>query len=323
VRLTSSGSIDNTFSIGTGFNGVIRAITIQSDGKVLIGGEFTSYSGTTRNRLIRLNSDGSIDLAFSIGTGFNNTVRTVAIQSDGKILVGGDFTAYNGVTRNYTIRLNSDGSRDDTFNIGTGFNNTVRTVAIQSDGKVLIGGNFTLYNGTTKNRIIRLNSNGSIDSTFKMGTGFPQPGNYVQVIQLQPDGKFFVSGNLRSYNIAGFSISGDYFRENLIKLNSDGSLDTTFVPYQFNIFAMSIQTQSNGKILMGSSFGILRLTETGLNSTDDGIGFTKFFIVQASSNQYNNIPNGIWLSPNDEVVKIKSYLPINKSMISYKLTKIK
>ena len=103
-------------------------------------------------------------MSFNIGTGFNGIVYTIDIQSDGKILVGGNSTLYNGTTSNSIIRLNSNGSIDTSFNIGTGFfNGGVYTIYIQLDGKILVGGYFTTYNGTTSNRIIRLNSNGSIE----------------------------------------------------------------------------------------------------------------------------------------------------------------
>ncbi len=83
-------------------------------------------------------------------------IYTTSIQSDGKILFGGSFTAYNGTTANRLIRLNPNGSVDTTFNTGTGFNSTIYTTSIQSDGKIIVGGQFTSYNGTTANRIVRL-----------------------------------------------------------------------------------------------------------------------------------------------------------------------
>ena len=112
-------------------------MAIQSDGKILVGGTFFTYNGVSANRVIRLNSDGSVDNTFVTGTGFNNYVLSIVIQSDGKILVGGGFTAYNGVSANRIIRLNSDGSIDNTFVTGTGFDNYVYSIAIQSDGKIL------------------------------------------------------------------------------------------------------------------------------------------------------------------------------------------
>ncbi len=91
------------------------SVAVQSDGKVLIGGTFTTYNGTSRGYVARLNSDGSLDTAFATGAGANSQVNSVAVQSDGKILIGGDFTTYNGTSRVRVARLNSDGSLDTGF----------------------------------------------------------------------------------------------------------------------------------------------------------------------------------------------------------------
>ena len=113
-----------------------------------------------------LYSDGSIDGTFVYGSGFDFPVYTIAIQSDNKILVGGNFSDYSGTGANRIIRLNTNGSIDGTFNYGSGFDDSVNTIAIQSDNKILVGGVFTDYSGTGANKIIRLNSDGSIDGTF-------------------------------------------------------------------------------------------------------------------------------------------------------------
>jgi len=173
TRLNSDGTRDIDFTIGTGFNNVTYSIAIQSDGKIIIGGVFTSYRGTTQNRITRLNSDGTRDTSFTIGTGFSSgIVNAIAIQADGKIIAGGSFTNYDGTTQNRITRLNSDGTRDTSFTIGTGIAGTVNTIAIQSDGKIIIGGNFTFYNGAAQNYIVRLNSDGTRDTSFVIGTGF-------------------------------------------------------------------------------------------------------------------------------------------------------
>jgi uncharacterized delta-60 repeat protein len=238
------GSLDESFIYGSGFNAIVNTIQIQSDGKILVGGEFTEYDGIPSNYIIRLNSDGSIDNTFDIGDGFDGTVRTISIQSDGKILVGGGFATYNGTPSNYIIRLNSDGSIDNTFDIGEGFDNTVNTIQIQSDGKILIGGVFSSYDGIPANRIIRLNSDGSIDDTFVIGEGFD---NWVYTIQIQIDGKILVGGIFTSYdNTNAFYI---------VRLNSDGSIDDTFViGGGFNGGVRTIEIQSDSKILVGGDF---------------------------------------------------------------------
>lgn len=127
------------------------SITLQSDGKVLIGGAFGNY-------LARLNANGSPDFTFNTGIGANLNVNSLPLQPDGKVLIGGDFTAFNGSTHNYITRLNSDGSLDTSFNAGSGANAVVYSIALQPDGKALIGGNFTTYNGTFVNRIARIHA---------------------------------------------------------------------------------------------------------------------------------------------------------------------
>ncbi|MFA5366457.1 MAG: hypothetical protein WC333_00840 [Dehalococcoidia bacterium] len=220
IRLNTNGGIDNTFSIGAGFNGASTySIAIQNDGKILVGGDFTSYSGVTANYIIRLNTDGSIDNTFNSGTGFDTTVWSMAIQNDGKILIGGDFTSYSGVTANRIIRLNTDGSVDNTFSTGSGFNNSPLTIAIQNDGKILVGGNFLTYSGVTAINIIRLNTNGSIDNTFDTGTGFDS--SQIPSIKIFNDGKILVGGGFITYN-------GET-AQSIIKLNTDGSTSTIYL----------------------------------------------------------------------------------------------
>jgi uncharacterized delta-60 repeat protein len=244
IRLNSDGTRDNSFNIVNGFNNTVQTIQIQPDGKILLGGAFTTYQGVGANYIIRLNSDGTRDNSFNIVNGFNNTVQTIQIQSDGKILVGGGFTSYQGVGANYIIRLNSDGTRDNTFNIGNGFNNTVQTIQIQSDGKILVGGVFTSYGGVAANRIIRLNSDGTRDNTFNIGTGF---GGTVFSIQIQPDGKILLGGGFTSYQ--GVTAN------RIIRLNSDGTRDNTFdIGTGFGGTVFSIQIQPDGKILIGGAF---------------------------------------------------------------------
>jgi uncharacterized delta-60 repeat protein len=198
-RLNPDGSLDGTFApTGSGLNERVFTLALQPDGKVLVGGVFTSYNGTARNRICRLNPDGSLDATFTqSGTGLNAFLIDLALQPDGKVLIGGNFTSYNGTARNYICRLNTDGSIDPSFaQTGSGFNGFL-TLALQPDGKVIVGGNFTSYNGTPINRISRLNTNGSLDPTFLTGIG---PDEFISSLALQPDGKIFAGGFFRSYN---------------------------------------------------------------------------------------------------------------------------
>jgi len=131
----------------------------QPDGKILSSREITTYSGVTRNSILRLNSNGTLDTTFGSTSGFTGTktVNDMILQSDGKILCGGEFTGYSGASSNNIIRLNNDGTIDTTFNVGTGFNGAVKTLARQSTENIIVGGAFTTYNGVgTFNKIIRL-----------------------------------------------------------------------------------------------------------------------------------------------------------------------
>jgi uncharacterized delta-60 repeat protein len=168
VRLNSDGTRDTAFTTNTstGFNvnGYVYSLALQSDGKIVMGGTFTSLNGITVNGIVRLNSDGTRDTAFTTntGTGFsgvdNLPVQSIAIQSDGKIIVGGDFTTFNGATANGIIRLNTDGTRDTTFtaNAGTGVNDSIQKLVIQPDGKIVIGGFFSAFNGINRLRLARI-----------------------------------------------------------------------------------------------------------------------------------------------------------------------
>lgn len=244
VRLNSDGSIDNTFITGSSFNGIVQAVKIQSDGKIIVVGNFTSYNGTLTNGVIRLNSDGSIDSGFNYGSGFNNTPFAIAIQSDGKIIIGGQFTTYNGVTTNRIVRLDSDGNRDATFSIGSGFNNIVYAIEIQTNGKIVIGGTFTLFNAVTSNRIARLNSNGTMDAMFLTGTGMDK---IVYALAIQKDGKIIAGGTFTTVN--------DVPNNRIIRLNTDGTTDNSFtIGTGFNGTVRSINTQLDDYILIGGQF---------------------------------------------------------------------
>jgi hypothetical protein len=224
IRLNSDGTIDTSFIYGTGFTPSFFSVTgiaLQTDGKILIGGDFTQYQGLTNNKIIRLNSDGSKDVSFnnSIGfdTGFGSLVNRISIQPDNKIICFGSFTTYKGLTENRIIRLNSDGSKDLTFDNSVGFGiNATLCGALQSDGKIIVVGQFSSYKGVTANNIIRLNSDGSIDLTFDLSIGFDSRADYVSVLS---DGSIICVGQFNSYN--------NYVNNNIIKLNSNGQIIST------------------------------------------------------------------------------------------------
>lgn len=217
VRLNSDASTDNTFNIGTGFDNAVYALAIQNDGKILVGGDFTSYDGNSYNRIIRLNVDGSVDNTFNVGTGFDAVVWIITLQSDGKILVGGNFLFYNGNSHISLIRLNSDGSVDNSFNLGSSFNNAVFNILQQNDNKKLVLGAYTTFDGSTHNRLVRLNDDGTIDNTFNIGSGFND-----QTLSgiIETDGKILITGLFDQFD-------GQTHRQ-IVRLNENGSVDNTF-----------------------------------------------------------------------------------------------
>ncbi len=266
VRLNSDGSIDDSFNNGgTGFDGAVISTTIQSNGKIIVGGIFTTYNGNNcPDNLLRLNSDGSIDVTFNNGgSGFNERIISTCIQSDGKIIVGGNFTTYNGAEcPDRLVRLNSDGSIDNTFNNGgSGFNDFVYTTSIQSDGKIIVGGDFTTYNGgECPDRLVRLNSNGSLDNTFNNGgTGF---NNDIYSTCILSDGKIIVGGDFTTYNNIDCP-------DRLVRINSNGSIDNSFNSggSGLNDIVLSIKIQNNGKIIVGGGF----IAYNGNNNCPDGL----------------------------------------------------
>ena len=201
ARLNTDGSLDNSFlASGTGANGPVFTLAVQSDGKILIGGDFTSFNGTSRNRFARLNTDGTLDTAFlSSGTGANDQVFTLALQSDGKVLIGGLFTAVNIAPRNRLARLNADGTLDTAFLVNAaGANYSVRAITLQTDGRIVIGGEFGNYNAAYRGNIARVKADGSLDETF---INFNSGANgRVSALALQTDGRIIAGGSFSTVN---------------------------------------------------------------------------------------------------------------------------
>jgi uncharacterized delta-60 repeat protein len=152
-------------------------VVIKSYSKLIIVCSFTNYIVSTANRLVRLNTDGTVDNTYNTGIGFNNPTFSGKLQPDGKLVVVGSFTSYSSSISNRIVRLNTNGTIDTTFNIGTGFNaNNIADVTIQPDGKILVLSDFaTSYSGSSFNNIVRLNTDGTLDTTFSAGTGIDLP----------------------------------------------------------------------------------------------------------------------------------------------------
>lgn len=291
ARLNTDGTLDTSFNTGgTGANGTVSAVALQNDGKIIAGGTFTKYNGNNITNLVRLNADGSYSNTLTLGTSFNNSVTAVAVQNDGKIIVGGSFNNYNGTAINRLVRLNADGTLDTGFSVGTGANSgSISSITIQNDGKIIITGSFTSFNGTA-GRIARLNSDGSVDTSFS--TGGTGPNFPILTLTLLQDGKMVVGGNFSTFN------GNPHAR--VARLNTNGSLDTTFAPgINIDAAVQTLAVQPDNKIIIGGLFTkygttpsnkIMRLNADGtLDTTFDVGSGTNNNISRLVLDQNNNV----------------------------------
>jgi len=184
LQAQQPGALDPSFDPGSGPNGSIHVMRVQSDHKILIGGEFTAFNGLPASRVARLNPDGSLDASFNPGlisgssAGIPVSVNALAVERDGKVLLGGNFKTINGTERKTLARLNKDGSLDSSFDPGsgasmTGFGYGISFVVLQPDGKIVIAGDFASFNGKAVDHCTRLNNDGSLDPEFREA---PPPG---------------------------------------------------------------------------------------------------------------------------------------------------
>jgi uncharacterized delta-60 repeat protein len=246
IRLNTDGSLDSTFTAGSGPNDSVLAAAVQPDGKVVLGGHFTLGNGTNRNSIARLNIDGSLDSGFDPGAGANDAVHAIALQADGKIVLGGRFRSINDATRNQIARLNADGSLDSNFNPTAEGVPGVLSVVLQRDGKILVGGYFFQINGTRRSLIARLHADGNLDATFAADIGiqvFPYI-PFVNSIVTQPDGKILIAGWF--YQVGGSN------RYGIARLHSNGTLDPTFNAQETFVGYNRLLLQADGKVLIGA-----------------------------------------------------------------------
>jgi uncharacterized delta-60 repeat protein len=286
VRLNSDGAIDPGFDVGSGFNQDVTTIALANDGSgdIYVGGHFTVYRGNASNYIARINSDGSYDAGFDVGSGFNvhdvattiAVVRSIVVANDGSgdIYAGGSFMVYRGNASNFIARINSDGSYDAGFDVGSGFNDVVWSIAMANDGSgdIYAGGAFTVYRGNASNFIARINSDGSNDTGFDVGSGF---NNNVFSVAVANDG----SGDI--YAGGAFTVYRGNARNYIARINSDSSNDAGFdVGLGFNdwVFSIAVTNDGSGDIYVGGdlvSRSIARINSDGSNDAgfDVGSGF--------------------------------------------------
>ena len=245
ARLETDGRLDQTLNLSTvGTYGLATAI--QPDGKILIGGSFTTVLGVARNNIARLNADGTLDTAFNPNA--NGDVFSIAVQADGRVLVGGFFLSANGNNsiggqpRNFIARLDPTTGLADSFNPNV--NNIVSSIAVQVDGKILAGGQFFGANsigGQTRNGIARLDAATGLADSFD-----PNANDNVSSIAVQADGKILAGGF--------FTGVGGQVRNHIARLDPTTGLADSFDPNAGPGPVLSIAVQGDGKILAGGGF---------------------------------------------------------------------
>jgi uncharacterized delta-60 repeat protein len=241
ARFHSDGSLDTNFNPGA--NSDIHAMAIQSDGKILVGGFFTSIGGQFRNRIARL--DPTNGLPDSFNPGANDIVRSIVIQTNGMILVGGDFSTIAGTNRSRIARLDPITAFADSFNPNANSSSAVYSIAIQNDGKILAGGTFTNIGGQGRNLTARLDAtNGSADSWNPNVSGGEQP--LVQSLAVQAGGKIVIAGY--------FTSVGGQTRNYIARVDATNGAPDAFNPNANNTVQVVV-VQPDGKILAGGGFG--------------------------------------------------------------------
>ncbi len=208
-RVLPSGAGDPTFA-DPAFDGSVRALAVEPNGQILVGGTFTTAVGQPRLGLVRLSPSGALDLAFPAVSGGAATVHVIAVQRDGGILVGGDFTHVGGQPRANLARLLPSGAVDATFTAGT--DGRVTALLELHDRRILVGGVFATLAGSPRASLGRLAASGALDATFDPGTD-----GDVRAFLEQGDGRILVGGR--------FDVLGGAPAHNLGRLFRDGLRD--------------------------------------------------------------------------------------------------
>lgn len=265
------GTIDPDFETGWLAGGHLNRIKILPDSSILAAGYLRTFNDMAVQNFVKLNSDLTVDETFvaNMGTAFSgDDIQDIAVQSDGKILVAGDFYAFNGIEKYDIVRLHADGTLDESFNAAVNAESSViNSVVVQEDGKIMIAGDFISVNGTDRSCVARLLEDGSVDPGFTTGTGFNSESDYVTQIAQDADGNYLLIGYFDSYD------GNPLAEENMLRLHADGSFDASFAVSGFTTFyPYAVRALEDGKMYVGGTLndsppdygdGIFRLNYDG------------------------------------------------------------
>lgn len=304
---TSTGVVDPTFNVATGTEVLSSAGigAIDSSGRLYVYGFFASFNGVARRDICRLNLDGTVDTSFNAGDiPGGSGVYNVDIAASGKIYISGGYNSVGGTPRRSYARLNTDGSLDTAFNPGSGATNGYGSYIKElPDGRVFCGGGYGAFNGAARTSIAICSSTGVTDATFLPSTGITRGNAFVSALAVQPDGKVLVGGF--------FSLADSAPRQSLIRLNADGTLDSSFNPGGVggDNSCRSIVLRPDGKIYICGQFrswnNVQRIRVARLNSDgtldtafDPGLGL-------------NNVPFAMAEQADGKVVVVGGFTTAN------------
>ncbi|MCB2406426.1 T9SS type A sorting domain-containing protein [Hymenobacter lucidus] len=293
LRLNPDGTPDATFNAdGLGANGFVSAVLVQPDGRILVGGGFTTFNGQARSMVVRLLADGSLDTSFTFGSAASvRQISSLALQPDGKILVGSGPSLQNAPQTGGLVRLNPNGSLDSSFSVAGTLvqGELVSAILVQADGKVVVGGSFSNFNGQNMGSLVRLTSTGTIDPTFYT-TPFATAGGSVLTLVQQPDGKLLAGGS--------FTKLGGQAANRIARLLPDGTYDSSFQPGTGpNAGVRTLYLEPSGSILLTGAFtqvnGVSRGRVARLSATGSlDASFAAGTGVNATTNAMAVLPTG-------------------------------
>ncbi|MDQ6861850.1 MAG: dockerin type I domain-containing protein [Verrucomicrobiota bacterium] len=294
VRMERNGARDLSFDAtgaGPAANAIYTALVRNGDGKILVAGSFATCGGAIRNNFAWLNPDGSVDHGLDGLTGAIGSpadIYALATQADGKILVGGFFNAVNGVPHSNLVRLNPDGTPDETFSVQSGAEGSVRVIKVLPDGNILLGGLFRAIDGVARARVAKLSANGTLDPLFNDNVG-----SYgaVNAIALDGAGNIFIGGD--------FETTTPPVLDRVAKLHPDGSLDTTFTPAAPSaiVYAIAPPTATGGVVIGGDFSRVGSTTQRRIARLDASTGALDTSFLSASSSGFSSSVRSLLLAP--------------------------